>query len=74
MATATLTFDLSDPGDEASFERANRALDAILVLWDFDQYLRSEYKYNGNEPAYKFREELIRMMNNRGIDLDKLLQ
>jgi hypothetical protein len=41
-------------------------------MWAYDQYLRSEYKYGGNEGAYKYREKFIQMMNEYNIDLDKL--
>lgn len=39
-------------------------------VWDFDQYLRSRYKYHDEELAGEYRDELYRMLNESGLNLD----
>jgi hypothetical protein len=73
MATATLTYDLNDPDDRIAHLRAVMSLDLVLMMWKYDQHLRSEYKHGGNEEAYAYREKFIQMMNEYNIDLDQLL-
>lgn len=73
MATATLTYDLNDPDDKRAHLRAIMSLDLVLMMWKYDQHLRSEYKHGGNEGAYVYREKFIEIMNEYNIDLDQLL-
>jgi hypothetical protein len=73
MATATLTYDLNDPEDRMAHLRATMSLDLVLMMWEYDQHLRSEYKYNGNEEAHAYREKFLEMMSVRNIDLDQLI-
>jgi hypothetical protein len=73
MATGTLTFNLDDHEDEVAHLRAVKALDLVLVLWDMDQYLRSQYKYSDKEEAFGYREKLQELLSERNIDLDELL-
>lgn len=40
---AILKFQL--PDDQAEFKLANKASDMYCLLWSFDQWLRSEIKY-----------------------------
>jgi hypothetical protein len=49
------------------------SLDLVLMMWKYDQHLRSEYKHGGNEGAYEYREKFLQMMNEYNIDLDQLL-
>lgn len=70
---AKLIFDLEDPNDRIEFERAIRGKDMAMLLWEYDQHLRSEYKYGEKEEAYAFREKLREMMTEAGIDLDLLM-
>ena len=80
MAKAILEFDLNDEDDKNAYQRVNKALDMALVLWDFDQYLRSQLKYNENltSEAYdaleKTRERLNDLMQEHNVDLDELLK
>jgi hypothetical protein len=74
MATATLTYDLNDADDRMAYLRATVSLDLVLMMWEYDQYLRSEYKYGGNEGAYEYRQKFIEMMNKHNIDLEQLIQ
>jgi len=63
------------PKDKADFERASRADDLCSFIWDFQQYLRGEWKYKETpddiDTIYKkFNNELY----EHNIDLDKLWQ
>jgi hypothetical protein len=48
-------------------------MDMAMVLYEYDQHLRSEYKYGDKEEAYDYREKFIEFLNERNIDLDKIL-
>lgn len=73
MAKAILEYDLNDPDDRIAHLRAITSLDLVLMMWKYDQHLRSEYKHGGNEGAYEYRQKFIEMMNEYNIDLDQLL-
>jgi len=65
-----------------SFEEKDDARDALdgykwkLAVWDLDQHLRSELKYNDkiNGDVYdafdKLREEIRSILNGYGINID----
>jgi hypothetical protein len=59
--------------------RAVQALDMAICLSDIDQYLRNQTKYNEEltQEAYdaldKARDEFYRILNERGINIDKIL-
>ena len=59
--------------DPKEIRRAVKATDALMVLWDFDQYLGGEYKYNDNEAAYELRERLSLLLDDHGVNLEDLL-
>ncbi len=79
MAKATLEFDLSKPEDEEAHKRAVKSLDLVFALWDIDQYLREQIKYNESlsKEAYdaldKAREEFYIILRNRNISFDELI-
>ena len=71
---ATLSFDLTDPDARESFHVAVQAKDYRLVLWDMDQYLRSNIKYGGHteeiEEVYRaVRERLHELLEQWEITL-----
>lgn len=41
-----------------------------VVVWNFDQFLRSEYKYNDDEKADEYREKLREFMDDYNLNLD----
>jgi hypothetical protein len=45
-----------------------------MVLWEYDQHLRSEYKHLDKEEAYAYREKFNQFLNERNIDLDKIIE
>jgi cell fate (sporulation/competence/biofilm development) regulator YlbF (YheA/YmcA/DUF963 family) len=79
MAKAILEFDLNEVEDVTAHKRAVKALDMAMALWDMDQYLRQQLKYNDKitgevyDALDKAREQLRDFMNNHNVDLDELL-
>lgn len=76
---AILEFNMDEFEDVVAHKRAIKSLDVLLVLYDFDQHLRSELKYNENlseqeyEKLDKLRDKLYEIMNERSVSLDELL-
>ena len=79
MAKATLEFDLNEPDDVEAHKRAIKSIDLVFALWDIDQYLREQVKYNESlsKEAYdaldKAREEFYNILNKRNISFDELI-
>lgn len=79
MAKGILEFDLNEPDDVISHKRAVISLELTLALYDIEQYLRTQTKYNENlsKDAYdvleKTREEFYEILKNRNISFDELL-
>lgn len=80
MAKAILEFDLNDSDDAETHKRMLKSLDMILVLWDFDNYLRDQLKYNEEgltgdqyDVLDKARVKLYEILNERNISFDELL-
>ena len=80
MSTATLTFDLSDGDDRIEFNRATKALDMAMALWELDMNgYRKFTKYNerqegayqeGIEEVFKYIRELL---DEHQIDVEQLI-
>ena len=76
---AILEFNMDEFDDVVAHKRAVKSLDVLLVLYDFDQHLRSELKYNETltdeqyEKLDKLRDKLYEIMNERSVSLDELL-
>ncbi len=64
---AILEFNL--PEEKEYFDFANNGINYYLALTQFDQWLRSEYKYNNNEPMYKVREKLNQIINDNNVKI-----
>ena len=60
------------PEDEQECLRMVKSLDLCLVIFNFDQWLRSEIKYQ-NEPYQLARDKLYETMDEYGINLDELI-
>jgi len=72
---AILKFNL--PDDQHEYAMATQGSAMHSVLWDMDQWLRSQTKYapdDISEDTYKAfelcREQLREFINNNGINLD----
>jgi hypothetical protein len=77
---AILEFDLNEQEDAIAHKRAVKALDLCLVLWEMDQYLRSQTKYAPDsmpEDVYvalqTARDKLYEIKSEHNISLDELL-
>jgi hypothetical protein len=64
---AILEFNL--PEDKENFDLANNALNYYSALFEFDQWLRSEYKYNNKEEMYEVRRKLNKIINENNITI-----
>ena len=64
---ATLEFNL--PEDKEDFDFATNGINYYSALVEFDQWLRSEYKYNGNEPMFEVRKKLNEFINDNNIKI-----
>ena len=64
---AILEFNL--PEDKENFDFANNGVNYYSALTEFDNWLRSEYKYNGNEPMFEAREKLQQFINDNNIKI-----
>ena len=64
---ATLEFNL--PEDKEDFDFATNGINYYSALVEFDQWLRSEYKYNGNEPMFEVRKKLNEFINENNIKI-----
>lgn len=64
---AILEFNL--PEDNQDFDMATKASKMYCTLWELDQWLRGEIKYNGKE-LDEVRDKLRELMNDNRIDFD----
>jgi hypothetical protein len=64
---AILEFNL--PEDKVEFDFATNAVNYYSALVEFDQWLRSEYKYNGNEAMFEVRQKLNEIINENNIKI-----
>lgn len=70
---AIFEFDL--PEDQNEFQLMNQARKVQSFLWDFNEQLRSWYKYghpfkDTDDALHEIREQWYRLMNEHGVDLD----
>lgn len=73
---ATLEFNL--PEDHDDFELATKGGKWYSVVWDMDQWLRSQYKYMPDgeysedkyNAYYEARQKLNEIINENGVSLD----
>jgi len=80
MSTAILTFDLTDSDDRIEFNRATKALDMAMMLWELDMNgYRKFTKYNdrqegayqeGIEEVFEYIRELLK---EHQIDVEQLI-
>ena len=70
---ATLKFNL--PEDEVEYKNAVKSSNMYTALWEIDQWLRSQLKYNDSltqeeyDTYQKTREEFYRIINQNEITL-----
>jgi len=64
---AVLEFNL--PEDQEQFDFANNGYNYYMALIEMDQWLRSEYKYNGNEAMFAVRQKLNEIINENNVKI-----
>ena len=64
---AILEFDL--PEDKEDFDFANNGINYYSALCEFDNWLRSEYKYKGNEAMFEVRKKLNEFINENNVKI-----
>lgn len=74
---AIIEFNLDEPADIEEHKRFTNMNAVYLVLWEFDQEMRSTIKYNTNEyngdqldALDKMRERFHEILNENQIKLD----
>lgn len=71
---AWLSFDRTDPEEEAAFQRASQADKLASFLWDYDQWMRTQYKYGDVTYYQNVREKFNEQLMEAGIYLDDLIR
>jgi hypothetical protein len=65
---ATLEFNL--PEDQEEFKHVYNGFNYYMALMEMDQWLRSEYKYNGKEEMYEVREKLREIILDNNVKIE----
>ena len=65
---ATIKFNLDEEYDQHLFEVMNKAQGLILAIQEYDQKLRSMYKYEDIADAYNYRELLQNILIERRVN------
>lgn len=64
---ATIKFNLDDEDDSRRYEMMNAAQSLVLAIWEYDQKLRSMYKYDNKEEAYEYRNLLHEYLSEKNV-------
>lgn len=81
MAQAIIKYDLTDSDDQMEFERANKALDMALVLWEMcyntKKKIYHKVEYEKIDSPYDAVDKVFEMLweelEEHGINIDKLI-
>ena len=67
-----ITFEFNLPEEDSEFEACANARQMANILWDLDQWLRSEQKYHYREsiPVDELRDKLRQMLSDAGMTFD----
>jgi mannose-6-phosphate isomerase-like protein (cupin superfamily) len=65
---ATLEYNL--PEDQEEFNHATNGFNYYMALVEMDQWLRAEYKYNGNEEMWEVREKLREIISDNNVKIE----
>ena len=65
---ATLEYNL--PEDRDDFNYATNGFNYYMALVEMDEWLRSEYKYNGKEDMYEVREKLREIILENNVKIE----
>jgi hypothetical protein len=74
---ATLKFDLNDPDSKRAHRRCINALNAYLVIYDMQEFLRRKIKYENDDMSdeeyntyIKVRDKMHKILEDYNINLD----
>ena len=74
---AIIEFDLNEPDDIEAHKRFTNLNDVYIALWEFDQEMRNQIKYNSQDyngeqldALDKLREKFYQIMNDNQIKID----
>jgi len=65
---ATIKFNLDEEYDQHLFEIMTKAQDLLLAINEYDQKLRSMYKYEDIADAFNYRELLQNILIERHVN------
>lgn len=70
-----VTFEFVLPEEQHEYELASQSLKVHSFLWDFNQQLRSYYKYghqftDADDAVNKIREDFYRLLDQHRVDID----
>jgi hypothetical protein len=65
---AKLEYNL--PEDQEEFNHATNGFNYYMALVEMDQWLRSEYKYNGKEEMYEVRNKLREIILENNVKIE----
>ena len=65
---ATIKFNLDEEYDQHLFEIMTKAQDLLLAINEYDQKLRSMYKYDDIADAFNYRELLQNILIERHVN------
>lgn len=68
MGKGIIEFDL--PEEQCDMENALLANKVFTALWEFDQYLREQYKYNDVGQAWDVRERFREILLDNEINIE----
>jgi hypothetical protein len=79
MAKAILEFDLTDSDDRMEHFRAVKSADLALALFDIlnrtiRKTFETEIDSEGYEKEFIDVQEILQVLDNRGINLDEVIQ
>ena len=69
---AILEFNLDEQDDQYAHRRCTKALDMALVIWEYQQYFRSQFKYGELSPERYEELEKAQTRFNSLIDLHNI--
>ena len=72
---AKLIFDLSILDDQIAFKHANNGESLSIAIYQFDQWLRSQYKYEDKEmiSAEEVRDKLRVFVQDQGLEWENAI-
>jgi hypothetical protein len=65
---ATLEFNL--PEDRDDFNYATNGFNYYIALVEMDEWLRTQYKYNGKEEMYEVRNKLREIISDNNVKIE----